>query len=109
VALMFWKHPSRRRLVSWAQDPDDPRIEAHVETCERCLWTVEQVETFEDIPLGDALRAFLSAPVDFEDHLVDRAEAARSTRAALEVLGGLAVIPWETLRVMIDKGGADNA
>lgn len=106
---MFWKHPSRRRLIAWADEPGDPRVQAHVETCERCLGIVEEADTSEDIPLGDALRALLSAPEEFEDQLVERAETARSNRAALEVLGGLAAVPWETLRLMIDEGRTDDA
>lgn len=105
---MLWRHPSRRRLVAWAEHPDDPRVQIHVEGCERCLGIVEEVEPFEDIPLGDALRALLSTPEDFEDQLVDRAEAARTNRAALEVLGGLAAVPWDTVRLMIEEGSTDD-
>lgn len=106
---MLWSHPSRRRLVRWADSPADARVQAHVETCERCLRIVEQVDSFEHIPLGDALRALLAAPEEFEDQLVERAETARSNRAALEVLGGLAAVPWETLRLLIDEGRTDDA
>ncbi len=100
---MPWLHPFRRRLIAWADNVDDPRIQAHVEQCERCLGIVEEAGRFDDIPLGNVLGALLRAPDSLEEELVERAEIARSNRASLEILGGLAVLPWETLQLMIDQ------
>jgi hypothetical protein len=101
---MLWPHPSQRRLARWARDIDDPRVQLHVEACDRCLAIVERVERLADVPIGDVLRAMLQAPETLEEELVVRAEAARTKRASLEILGGLAAVPWETLRLMMDEG-----
>jgi hypothetical protein len=95
---MFWSHPSKRRLVAWAGDVHDIRVQIHVEQCLRCLPIVENAAGPDELPLGAVLRALLSAPEALEEELVER--------AALEVLGGLAAVPWETLRLMIGDEGS---
>ncbi|MBT8165653.1 MAG: hypothetical protein KJP22_04435 [Acidimicrobiia bacterium] len=105
---MLWPHPSRRRLTRWARLLDDARIQVHVEQCERCLAVVEKTEPAEEVALGTLLRTFLSAPDSLEQELVERAETARARRASLEILGGLAALPWETLRLMIGDEGSDE-
>lgn len=106
---MFWAHPSKRRLVAWAGDVEDSRVQTHVEQCLRCLAIVENAAERDELPLGAVLRAMLSAPEALEEELVERAETARARRASLEVLGGLAAVPWETLRLMIgDEGSSED-
>ena len=106
---MFWAHPSKRRLVAWATDVNDARVQVHVEQCLRCLAIVERSEERDELPLGAALRTLLSAPEALEEELVERAETARARRASLEILGGLAAVPWETLRLMIgDEGRSED-
>ena len=106
---MLWPHPSRRRLTAWARRVDNPKVQAHVEQCPRCLDIIERAEPLEELPLGAMLRTLLSAPEALEEELVERAEAARASRASLEILGGMAALPWETLRLMIgDEGRAED-
>lgn len=104
-----WRHPSRRRLASWAADPIDDKVGIHLEQCHRCVALVEESATERQPPFGDILRSLLTAPDDFEDELVERAQEARTKRAALDVLGGLMAVPWETLRIMIEEGSTDDA
>jgi len=105
---MSWPHPSRRRLARWAEDANDEKIQLHMEQCPRCIGIVEQKSSDDGIPMGDVLRSLLNAPETMEEELVVRAEEARRRRAALEVLGGLVMVPWETLRVMIEEGRSDG-
>jgi hypothetical protein len=108
MAGVSWLHPSRRRLARWAEEANDEKTESHVEQCARCIGIIEQRESDEGVPMGEVLRALLNAPSTLEDELVVRAEEARKNRAALEVLGGLVVVPWETLRIMIEEGRSDG-
>jgi hypothetical protein len=106
---MLWSHPSKRRLVRWARDVDDVGVQIHVEQCLRCLAIVENAEHRDELPLGTVLRTFLSGPEALEEELVERAVDARARRASLEILGGLAAVPWETLRLMIgDEGRSED-
>jgi hypothetical protein len=106
---MLWPHPSRRRLAAWAADPIDDRIEMHLEQCPRCVSLIEDSAADTEVPFGDILQSLLAAPADFEEELVERAGEARRNRAALDILGGLMAVPWETLRIMMDEGRAEDA
>lgn len=100
---MLWPHPSRKRLATWASEPTDDGVSSHLEHCARCVAIVDEASGTEEVPIGDVLRTLLSAPDFLEDELVARAQEAKTRRAVLEILGGLAAVPWETVRILLDE------
>lgn len=106
---MIWPHPSRRRLAAWAEAGDDWKTQAHVEGCERCLAIVEERRADDDIGLTEILGVVLRARDELEDELVEKAVMLRHRRATFDVLGGLATVPWETMRLLFEERRPDDA
>lgn len=102
-------HPPRRRLIKWAESADDWKAQAHLETCERCLRFVEERRELSDLGLSEALETVLRAPPELETELVRKAAAMRQRRATVDVLGSLAAVPLETMRILLDERRSDDA
>lgn len=101
-------HPRRSRLRAWLETGDGARITQHVETCERCALTLEQLSEevggFDLGPgseLGDAIRETMSPPLDLNERVMRRIEERRLAERELSLLLGLIAIPRDAVDLMM--------
>lgn len=83
-------HPRRGRLEEWLDTGADDRVTAHVEHCDRCAGTLEELAAAADHPrlapdeeLGEAVRDALAPPDDLNERVMRR--IAERERANHEV------------------------
>lgn len=99
-------HPSRRRLADWLDAGATGRLSRHVETCERCTVTLEQLTELDRVP-ADLLRKLLAPRVGIEQRILERAKSDLGDREAVAVFIDLFGSGWETAQLIF--GDRDEA
>lgn len=126
---MMVRHPSRAALQDWLAGAEEPQVDRHVGTCERCAAALEQMEPTLTAtpatpggpdgpgpggpadfvgpgvggpggPLGDALAAVLAPPEDLAQRLEAGVAAKLSSRQMLEVVADLFGAGFEATRLL---------
>lgn len=93
-------HPRRDRLHGWLDGSTEPKLDRHVESCDRCA---SRLESFAPaLPnLRDALVDALAPPADFAARLEAAVAERAAAKADLELLAGLMALPWQTSRLLM--------
>lgn len=116
---MMVRHPSRAALEEWLAGAEEPQVDRHVGTCERCAATLEQLEppppaTAPIGPgagsvLGQALSEVLAPPENLAQRLEEGVAAKLSSRQMLEVVADLFGAGFEATRLLtIGEPDDDN-
>ena len=87
-------HPRRKRLQAWLGDGLDERVTQHVEHCDRCAGTLEELAVAPDHPdlapddeLAEAIRDALAPPDDLNERVMQRiAERERANHEIALIL-----------------------
>ena len=89
---MRFRHPSKKTLREWLAGEGSSEIDAHLDTCQRCSETLEQLDGSDDLDIGDALAAILAPPSDLSDRLERRVAARLDSRMMFGVVTDLSLI-----------------
>ena len=101
---MRFGHPSRRSLREWLLGADDPKVDAHLATCEQCTITIEVIEAEEsDSAIGDALARVLAPPPDFAERLHQRVNQRLDSRQVFGVMADLFGAGFETSKLLLTE------
>jgi len=93
-------HPRRSRLDAWLAGRSKPRLDHHVESCERCATRlVERAPAL--LHLRDALIDALAPPADFATRVEAAIAGRAAARADFELLASLLTLPWQTSRLLL--------
>ncbi len=105
---MFFRHPSRRALQEWLDSPDDGSIDGHIDTCQRCAATLEELDASSQPPIGDALAFVYEPPADLSDRLQRRVAARLDSRVVLDVVSDLFGAGIETSKLLLTEDSIDE-
>lgn len=96
-----FRHPSRRTLRDWLHGESDPKVDAHLATCQRCASVLEDIDAPGNLAIGDALAAVLAPPDDLSDRLERRVTARLDSRVMFDVVTDLFSAGFETSRLLL--------
>ncbi len=105
---MFFRHPSRRALQDWLNNPDDASLVDHVDTCQRCAGVLEELDAQDQPSIGDALAAVYTPPADLSDRLQRRVAARLDSRVVLDVVSDLFGAGIETSKLLLTEDSTDE-
>ena len=95
-------HPRADRLRRWLDGADDPTVDDHVATCDRCANRMDDME-----PAGPALRDLLfqslATPDDLGDRIRDRMQTSLQNRADLALALDLMGVSFQTIRSVLTE------
>ncbi len=101
---MAVRHPSSRALRDWLGGVDNPKVDRHVETCNRCAGTMEELDATESgTPIKAALAAVLSPPEDLSDRLSRRVAQRLDSRFMFEMVSDMFGAGLETSRLLFTE------
>lgn len=115
MALMFSRHPSRRRLREWfdldasAPNSDFEAIGSHLDHCERCAQTLEDLsnennEAVEfDERIGAVLREVYSPPEGIDDRVMKTLNDRQRSERDLNLFLGLFGLAGDTADLMLSR------
>lgn len=107
--MMVLRHPSSRALRDWLGGSVDPKVDRHVETCNRCAGTIEDIDTIQgdttggDASISEALATVLSPPADLSDRLSRRVAARLDSKVMFEIVSDLFGAGLETSRLLLTE------
>jgi hypothetical protein len=105
-------HPSRDRLKRWlnAAEGDDPKLDAHLETCGRCAAVIEALaEDGGGATISQALLDVLSGPPGLSTRLEQQVVARLGSREWLGLMAELFGAGVETGRMLIEEPPSRDA
>lgn len=97
------RHPNKRQLQLWLEGQAD-ELDEHVETCNRCARTLDELES-TDTDLRPALLTLLAPPVDLEDRISERIAARVQDRQDVALFSSLLGVSFETGRIVFEPPG----
>lgn len=100
---MLFRHPNRRALRDWLEGSDDPKIDGHVASCQRCATTLEELDDAGPLGLSDALAAVYTPPADLSERLERRVAARLDSRVVFGVVSDLFGAGIETSRLLFTE------
>ncbi len=103
---MRLRHPSRDRLKRWLDgaEGDDPKLDAHLETCARCASVIEAIaEPGTEVTISNALIDVLSGPPDLSARLERQVMTQLGSREWLGLMAELFGAGVETGRMLIEE------
>ena len=100
-------HPSARKLQRWV-DGDDPGIDRHLGTCERCADRLETLLDDGDAPIRQALMQLLVVPDELPDRLRVTIDERLSNQRDLTLISEFFGLPFRTARVMTSTDQGDD-
>ncbi len=105
---MSLRHPRTTALQEWLLGAVDDDVEDHVGTCQRCATALEELDTQEEVAIGDALAEALAPPEDLTERLVAGVNARLSSRQVMGVIADLFGAGIETTRLLLIEDTDDN-
>ena len=95
------RHPSRQRLQRWLETGETRRVEAHIDSCERCQAILEELsELDEGVVAG--LQTAITPPDDLGDRTNEGVDERLRNEAAAGAFLDLFTIGWDVLRTVLD-------
>lgn len=101
-------HPRRKRLAEWLADGEDGGITAHVETCERCASTLEELSVEAGLPdlepdaeLGRAIRESLPSPEGLNERVMLKIAERERAEQEMSLFIGLISLPKDAVELMM--------
>lgn len=105
---MSLRHPGKAALRDWLAGDADENVERHVDTCQRCATTLEELDATET-EIGEALAEILAPPDGLTERLVAGVNAKLSSRQVMGVVADLFGAGIETSRLLlIEETNDDN-
>ena len=102
---MIARHPNKRQLALWLEG-QAPNYDDHVDTCDRCTATLEEIvghELADDAPdIGPALLVVLEPPPDLESRISRRLAERLQTRTDVELFSSLFGVPIDAARIVLE-------
>ncbi len=99
-------HPSSKELQAWLDGNGAPRVDKHLETCDRCAETLEnQVGDNQTPTVHDALATVLKPTNDMTDQVAEAVRKRLDNREVLEIFGGLFASGVETTKILVTEEG----
>jgi len=94
------RHPNKRDLQRWMDGGAD-HLDEHVDTCEKCARTLEELAG-ADADLRPALLTLLAPPDDLEERINERIAARVQDRQDMALFSSLLGVGVETGRVVFE-------
>jgi predicted anti-sigma-YlaC factor YlaD len=102
MAMIFRRHPSKKRLEAWLALQSTPDIDDHIENCERCSTLLDDMASAStDSALRDALSEVLAPPPDLAARVEARVTERLEQRRMLGYMADLFGAGWEVTRLLI--------
>lgn len=98
---MTTRHPSRPRLQRWLDTGDPRRVANHIDTCEQCQQTLDELTALDETTVAD-LQAATTPPEDLRERTTGGVDARLRDEAALTAFGDLFAIGWDVVRAVIE-------
>lgn len=98
---MSARHPTRRRLQRWLDTGETRRVSNHIDDCEHCQATLEDLTALDEELVAD-LQAATSPPEDLTERTRGGVDARLRNEAAIVAFADLFAIAWDVTRVLID-------
>lgn len=98
------RHPNKRQLLQWLEGEAE-ELDAHIDTCEKCALTLDELEASAEADLKPALLSLLAPPDDLEDRISERIAARVQSRQDIALFSSLLGVSVETGRVVFEPPG----
>lgn len=95
------RHPSQQQLQAWLERGAPTRVGKHVDNCERCMATLEELSDLGDSLVADLTDAF-AAPIDVEDRTARQVENRLRNEAAFTAFLDLFTVGWSATKTILD-------
>ena len=95
------RHPSQQQLQAWLERGAPTRVGKHVDNCERCMATLEELSDLGDSLVADLTDAF-AAPIDVEDRTARQVENRLRNEAAFTSFLDLFTVGWSATKTILD-------
>lgn len=105
---MSIRHPGRSALQAWLSGADDQDLERHLDDCQRCANTLEELDATDAPTIGAALADALSPPGDLTERLVAGVNEKLSSRQIMGVVADIFGAGLETTRMLIIEEHNDD-
>ena len=97
------RHPNRKRLAAWLDGLEvDEALDEHLDTCERCAATIEELAAQDD-PVQNALQRVLAPPDDLQQRIESGIGARLQNRQDVSLVAELMGIGLGTARVVFGR------
>ena len=95
------RHPSQQQLQAWLERGAPTRVGKHVDNCERCMATLEELSDLGDSLVAELTDA-LAAPTDVEDRTAREVESRLRNEAAFTAFLDLFTVGWSATKTILD-------
>ena len=95
------RHPSQQQLQAWLERGGPTRVGKHVDNCERCMATLEELSDLGDSLVAELTDAF-AAPIDVEDRTARQVENRLRNEAAFTAFLDLFTVGWSATKTILD-------
>ena len=95
------RHPSRQRLQRWLETGETRRVEAHIDSCERCQAVLEELSELDEGVVAD-LQSAIAPPDDLGIRTNEGVDERLRNEAAAGAFLDLFTIGWDVLRTVLD-------
>ena len=95
------RHPSRRRLQRWLQTGELRRVEAHIDSCERCQTVLDSLSELDERVVA-SLESATSPPPDLLERTTGGVEERLRNEASAGAFLDLFTIGWTTVHAVLD-------
>ena len=95
------RHPSQQQLQAWLERGAPTRVGKHVDNCERCMATLEELSDLGDSLVAELTDAF-AAPIDVEDRTARQVENRLRNEAAFTSFLDLFTVGWSATKTILD-------
>jgi len=101
-------HVSKKNLKRWLDGEENPKIEKHLNSCERCFNIIENMDSdLPEVGLNEALAEALAPNDEFVDQLEGRVSKRLESREVLSVMSGIFASGIETTRILVTEESND--
>ncbi len=104
-----FRHLSRATLNGWLEGSiDEPTIDEHLATCERCAIALEELEAPAEPELGAALAFVYRAPGDLTERLERKVTNRLDSLVLFDLAADLFGAGVETSKLLMTEEGIDE-
>lgn len=98
MVAMF--HPNKKKLFAWLSGDEVPRVERHVDKCERCAHVMENLDESSEFQLADALKTVLAPPRDLSERVEKNLESRIETEF-MDYISDAFIAGLDTSKILI--------
>lgn len=101
------RHPNRQELSLWL-DGEQPDLDDHIDSCETCAASLDEIDELAVPDLKPALLTLLQPPDDLHERVSQRIAQRLQNRRDADLFGSLLGIPLEAGRLFFDDADDDD-